>query len=568
MMGNFESANVLAGRYEIEKVIGRGGTSVVYKAYDLQAERAVRAIKEISKTDTESYEMAKSESQLIRELYERDKSNAFFPNIIHRFEIGDKFYIVEDYLDGTTMDEVLKNGAMPRGLFLECAKQICSFMTFFHGTGRVHSDMKPDNIMVLGRSSTLMDEKSKNGAIKLKFIDFGTAVRNATGATGYTPEYAAPEQYREIMLDERTDVFNIGATFFHMIQGRKPMRVSSNMRMLTSAERFKFDKNVDASIKRIILKCVSDDPSKRYRSPEAIYRDLSRIENHSYLRIIIVSFVISVLAFGGSGYSAYMADTLRKQDSTYNYDRAIDANDYQTALKIDHTDRDDIYFNVIRSFIGNGSDEKLSMEENDFIINEIKSQDEMLRSGPHYGEIMNEIGCAYWLYYYPSSEEDIDDISLEKSRITASYEWFSRALEDTGFQMRDPAAYDRAEVYCSICAFYDEIDRKQREGTDDEALYNSLWMTLTDLREEIGDSNDIVSARVCQTLLSAISRFSGKFMQIGIEQSQQEEILDEITDRVYTKDGRVRYMNDHAADLAKRFDIAPVRLKVEMAYSG
>ena len=89
MMGNMESANVLAGRYEIEKVIGRGGTSVVYKAYALQAERAVRAIKEISKTDTESYEMAKSESQLIRELYERDKSNAFFPNIIHRFEIGD-----------------------------------------------------------------------------------------------------------------------------------------------------------------------------------------------------------------------------------------------------------------------------------------------------------------------------------------------------------------------------------------------------------------------------------------------------------------------------------------------
>ena len=122
MMGNFESANVLAGRYEIEKVIGRGGTSVVYKAYDLQAERAVRAIKEISKTDTESYEMAKSESQLIRELYERDKSNAFFPNIIHRFEIGDKFYIVEDYLDargchapGAPLFAAIASNAKPGG---------------------------------------------------------------------------------------------------------------------------------------------------------------------------------------------------------------------------------------------------------------------------------------------------------------------------------------------------------------------------------------------------------------------------------------------------------------------
>ena len=85
---------LLANRYEIEKIAGRGGTSVVYKAYDLQAERAVRAIKEINKSNRDVYDMAKLESALIKELYESDQSNAFFPNIIHRFETENYFYIV------------------------------------------------------------------------------------------------------------------------------------------------------------------------------------------------------------------------------------------------------------------------------------------------------------------------------------------------------------------------------------------------------------------------------------------------------------------------------------------
>ena len=160
-------ARLLANRYEIEKIAGRGGTSVVYKAYDLQAERAVRAIKEISKSKYEEYDMAKQESALIKELYEADQSNAFFPNIIHRFETDHYFYIVQDFLDGESMGYMLEAGPMPYKMFIEAAKQICSFMKFFHSTGRVHSDMKPENIMVLKPGKTMLDNDAK---IKLKFV--------------------------------------------------------------------------------------------------------------------------------------------------------------------------------------------------------------------------------------------------------------------------------------------------------------------------------------------------------------------------------------------------------------
>ena len=263
---------LLANRYEIEKIAGRGGTSVVYKAYDLQAERAVRAIKEINKSNRDVYDMAKLESALIKELYESDQSNAFFPNIIHRFETENYFYIVQDYLDGEPMEDMLKNGAMSDKAFLGPAKQICSFMEFFHNTDRVHSDMKPENIMVLKNRKASMNGGTD---LKLKFIDFGTAIKNSTGVTGYTPEYAAPEQFRQDVLDNRTDIFNIGATFYHMIQGKKPLKVSDGDRLLTSKERFVFDKKVNPDIKRIILKCVEDDRAKRYRSCDQIYKDLT-----------------------------------------------------------------------------------------------------------------------------------------------------------------------------------------------------------------------------------------------------------------------------------------------------
>ena len=563
-----ENNQVLANRYKIEKIAGNGGTSVVYKAYDLQAEGAVRAIKEISKSNVDIYDMARLESQLIKELYEKDQSNAFFPNIIHRFEIGDKFYIVQDYLDGESMDYLLKAGAMPYATFIEAAKQICSFMRFFHSTGRVHSDMKPENIMVLKPSLTLTDNGDPKKNVKLKFIDFGTAIKNETGVTGYTPEYAAPEQYRETKLDERTDIFNIGATFFHMIQGRKPLRVFSDTRLVYSDERFKFDKNTNIGIKRIIQKCVNDDPDKRYKSCDALYRDLCRVEKHSYLRLIIISFAVTVFSFAASGFSAYQSNRLAEQDSNNLYSESINKGDYASAIKIDHTNRDSIYIKLIESFT---ADDKLDTQENSFIINEIKGLDSIKESDSDYGRCMYEIGNAYWLYYYPyddsNEDEQLNDLELEQYRINTSYEWLEKAISNADFESSDPDAYQRAKIFYSIGKFYAEIDRKERDGTDSGEFYTNMWSNITELAEYIDDSNEVVSARVCQTILSLISRYSAKFRQNGCTQESQLKILDHIQKKIYQSDGTITFQNNYSINIAENFDMDAVRLKLTMAYA-
>ena len=237
---------------------------------------------------------------------------------------------------------------------------------------------------------------------------------------------------------------------------------------------------------------------------------------------------------------------------------------YAEALKIDHTNRDDIYTNLIRSFT---EDEKLDTEEHNFIINEIKSRNDLTPEDASYGKIMYEIGNAYWLYYDPHTEgKALQENELEKDRITVSYEWLEKAVGDANFAASDPETYSRASVFYSIGTFYVEIDRKQREGTDNQQFYRDMWKSMLQMSGYIDDFNEVISARVCQTLCSLISRYSPKFRQVGITEKQQTEILDRIEDKIY-QNGEISYLNNYSVGIAEQIHIDAVRLKLAMAYA-
>ena len=553
---------VLKNRYEIDSIVGRGGTSVVYKAYDLQAARAVRAIKEINRNNKIYYEIAKKETSLIKELYEKDHSNAFFPNIIDTLNVGDKFYIVQDFLDGKTMEEILKSGPMPYETFIESAKQICSFMEFFHNTGRIHSDMKPENIMVL-RPNSALNGTEKKQMVKLKFIDFGTAVKNSKGVMGYTPEYASPEQKKLSQITVQSDIFNVGATFYHMLLGKKPVKVSNETRTLTSAERFVFDKNVNIELKKIIKKCVEDDPKKRYNSCREIYRDICRVEKHSHLKFILGSLLAALICFSVSGFSSYEAKNITQEDAKNNYEQNFNKGNFADAIIIDNSNKNDIYSKLIESYI---DDEKLDINEHNFINNQIKSIEPIKKEDSNYGYVMYEIGNAYWLYYCPVDDGEMSEDELEKMRISESSGWFSKAVTDSHFKSSDPESYLRASVFYDIGKLYSEVDKKEKDGTDNKGFYTSMWEDILKVSEYINDKNEVVSARVCQTILSVLSRCSANFRQNGIEKSEILKIVSDIENKVYDN-GKTSYRNNYSISIAEKFDTEAVRLKIEMAYA-
>jgi len=546
------------------KIIGepiQGGTSRVYKAKDRNAAGALRALKAVN---MKFYQDAVNEVNLIGHLYKEDTSNAFFPNIITTFLENGQFYIVEDYLDGIDLNEWLKeHGTMQKKQFLEAAKQICAFMKFFYEkTGQVYSDMKPKNVMVLEASATLTDNSR---GMKLKFIDFGAAVRVNGAPQSYTEEYAAPEQYHTGNLDPRTDIFNMGATFFHMIEGRMPDPiVDSKNQQKSSTERFRFGKHVNFEIRRLIEKCVCDAPADRYQNYDELYRDLCRIENNSGLRLIMLFFLLSLVCFAGAGFSGYMADTVSRQDDQNQYDESLLRGDYAAALQIDHTNQNNIYQNLIDHFT---SDEKIDSNENNFIINEIKTQAYLSENDPDYGMIMYYIGNAYWLYYFPFSDGEPDELELEQSRINASFEWLEKAVQDDNFRNSYPDLYHRAEIFYHIGKFYTEIDRRERDGTDDNAFYQEIWENIIDMTDYINDANEVTSARVCQTLLTLISRYSAKFKQNQLTFEKQKAILDAVQQKVYDTSGKITYQNNYSVEIAQNFDLNAVELKLTMLYA-
>src|SRR4051794_16294039 len=221
------SAGTRLGPYEILSQVGVGGMGEVYKARDTRLDRTI-AIKVLPPHTAERPD--------VRQRFEREAravSALNHPHICALYDIGQeggRDYLVMEYLDGETLAERLRRGALPLNETVRLAIEIADAIDRAHRTGIVHRDLKPGNIML-----------TKDGA---KVLDFGLAKMRAHGAgaavsggsvmqtltsplTGEgsivgTLQYMAPEQLEGKEADARSDVFSFGAVFYEMATGRKP----------------------------------------------------------------------------------------------------------------------------------------------------------------------------------------------------------------------------------------------------------------------------------------------------------------------------------------------------------
>ena len=288
------------------------------------------------------------------------------------------------------------------------------------------------------------------------------------------------------------------------------------------------------------------------------------MKKHFHFRLLTALYGAAIVCFAGAGICALLSNSMQDNADSERYAQYFNAGQYADALRIDHTNRDGIYTKLINSFT---EDEKLDTEEDNFIINEIKARSDLAPTDSDYGRIMYEIGNAYWLYYDPHTEgAALNENELEKNRITVSYEWFEKAVGNETFAAAEPDAYARAVIFYNIGQFYIEIDRKEREGTDDRQFYLNMWDSIQKLSAYADDPNEVISARVCQTLCTLISRYSPKFRLVGTKQSAQEAILDKISAKLY-KNGAISYTNTYSVGIAEQIDVDAVRLKLSMAYA-
>lgn len=199
------------GTFEIIEQVGEGATSVVYRARQDKEPREI-ALK-INKT-----ELNYADSFLGRFGSEmKVASSLVHPGICRVFASGreaNRAYVVLEFIDGMPLSEVIeKKGRISTALAYAVGERLAEALSYAHSREVVHRDIKPDNVMV-----------NETGLVKI--LDFGLARKGSTsGSDNFvvgTPSYMAPEQARGEVVDERADVYSLGAVLYHALTGRAP----------------------------------------------------------------------------------------------------------------------------------------------------------------------------------------------------------------------------------------------------------------------------------------------------------------------------------------------------------
>ncbi|HET7505327.1 MAG TPA: serine/threonine-protein kinase [Kofleriaceae bacterium] len=212
---SLEPGQVLAQRYRVQRLLGKGGMGAVYLADDEVLGEPV-ALKVISSA------FCADEAAMITR-FRREAAAArkvSSPSVIRIHDLGEArpglVYLSMEYFAGRTLAEVIaQRGVVPLKDVQDILLQIGAGLEAAHQAGVVHRDLKPSNVLVGERG-------------KIKIIDFGLATTafgdglTATGAILGTPHYMAPEQVRGKSVDARTDIYALGALAYHLVCGRPP----------------------------------------------------------------------------------------------------------------------------------------------------------------------------------------------------------------------------------------------------------------------------------------------------------------------------------------------------------
>lgn len=255
--GRFLPGRLLAGRYRIIALLGKGGMGEVYRADDLTLGQAV-ALKFLPD------EAARDEGLLERFRNEvRIARRVSHPNVCRVYDVGDvdghTFFTME-YVDGEDLASLLRRiGRLPHDKALDIARQLCAGLAAAHAKGVLHRDLKPANIMLDGRGQVVI-------------TDFGLAgiagqIPGAEVRSG-TPAYMAPEQLAGKEVSSRSDIYSLGLVLYEVFTGKRAFAEKTTGKTRTVADRevsrpSSVVKDVDPVVERVILRCLESEPSAR-----------------------------------------------------------------------------------------------------------------------------------------------------------------------------------------------------------------------------------------------------------------------------------------------------------------
>ncbi|PJJ65279.1 Stk1 family PASTA domain-containing Ser/Thr kinase [Compostimonas suwonensis] len=274
-----EDTRLVAGRYQVGELVGRGGMSDVHKGVDTRLGRtvAIKLLKTSLATDPVFRTRFRQEAQAAARMAH--------PTIVRVFDAGEETitgpggaeaqlpFIVMEYVEGTLLRDIIKRGPLDPSEAVRITEGILTALEYSHRAGVVHRDIKPGNVMI-----------TKTGQVKV--MDFGiaraisdssTTVAQTTAILG-TASYFSPEQAKGETVDARTDLYSTGVVLFEMLTGKPPFRAETPVAVAyqhvseTPVKPSSINSRVSPALDTVVMRALAKDRFERYQSA-AEFRD-------------------------------------------------------------------------------------------------------------------------------------------------------------------------------------------------------------------------------------------------------------------------------------------------------
>jgi eukaryotic-like serine/threonine-protein kinase len=253
---------LIAGRYELEKLVGSGGMSNVFRAHDRLLERtvALKILHEQYSRDDDYVERFRREARAVAKL-----AHPNIVTVIDRGEQDGRQFIVFEYIEGPNLKDLTRDGPLEPREAIELTLQVARALSFAHQRGLVHRDVKPQNVLL-------------NDDGQAKVTDFGIARSldvhgvTQTGTVLGTSDYIAPEQARGQRVDPKTDIYSLGTVLYELLVGDVPFSgdnfVAVAMRHVSEPAPSVLERRPDCPLRLdlAVQRAMAKDPDDRFES--------------------------------------------------------------------------------------------------------------------------------------------------------------------------------------------------------------------------------------------------------------------------------------------------------------
>ncbi|HWT79306.1 MAG TPA: serine/threonine-protein kinase, partial [Candidatus Methylomirabilis sp.] len=253
---------LLAGRYELLEVLGKGGMGAVYKARDTELDRlvALKVIRPELADDPKTLQRFKQELILARQITHK--------NVIRIFDLGTQEgtkFITMEFVEGRDVSHLLAERRFKPLEAAHIVRQVSRALEAAHAEGVIHRDLKPQNIMMDNVGRVLVMDFGLARSVEMSGL-------TQTGTVLGTPAYMSPEQAKGGVLDERSDLFSLGVIFYELLTSQVPFQADTVWGTLLKRTEgpppppTRIVPDLPAALSDVVMKCLAIDPAERFQT--------------------------------------------------------------------------------------------------------------------------------------------------------------------------------------------------------------------------------------------------------------------------------------------------------------